>query len=46
MYEMKIETNLLHDNPLNAAIYGDDFPVQLEQLVEKIKSGRLQYTSP
>lgn len=33
----KIEVILLHENPLNAEIYGTDDPVQLAELVEKIR---------
>jgi len=38
MYEMKIDINLLHVNPISNEIYGDDDPAQFELLVEKIKS--------
>lgn len=34
---MRIEIDLLHENPLNAEIYGEDDSVQLAELVEKIK---------
>ena len=33
---MKIEIELLHEKPLNAAIYGEDDLAQLAELVEKI----------
>jgi hypothetical protein len=34
---MRIEIDLLHENPLNAAIYGEDDFAQFAELVEKIK---------
>jgi len=34
---MKIDINLLHENPLNIEIYGEDDPAQFAELVEKIK---------
>ncbi|MCX6244683.1 MAG: ParB/RepB/Spo0J family partition protein [Bacteroidetes bacterium] len=34
---MKIDINLLHENPLNAEIYGTDDPAQLAELVDKIR---------
>ena len=34
---MKIDINLLHENPINQEIYGTDDPVQLAELVEKIR---------
>ena len=34
---MKIDVNLLHENPINQEIYGTDDPVQLAELVEKIR---------
>lgn len=34
---MKIEIITLHENPINAEIYGTDDPVQLAELVERIR---------
>jgi len=34
---MRIEIELLHENPLNTAIYGEDDLAQLAELVEKIR---------
>jgi len=34
---MRIEINLLYENPLNVEIYGEDDPAQLAELVKKIK---------
>jgi hypothetical protein len=34
---MRIEIELLHENPLNATIYGQDEPDQLTELIEKIR---------
>ena len=35
---MKIETSSLTEHPLNRLIYGNDDPIQFEELVEKIRA--------